>query len=95
MLGIIASWVWVVGTILQFGQAIKPCDIPKLWSTAGMTVASIGPLLLVRQSRIALTTGIHRSASRLYSLVTSQQRLPGNVHKWMLVAVVSQSTLNM
>ncbi|KLT41922.1 hypothetical protein CC85DRAFT_286011 [Cutaneotrichosporon oleaginosum] len=47
MWGIAGSWIWVLNSVLRYGQPITPDDKPKLWSLAGMTAASIGPLLMV------------------------------------------------
>lgn len=64
MWGILGSWIWVVGTIVQFNHGIKPSDTPQLWSVGGMAGASLGPLLLVGAGQIALMAGVHRVAAR-------------------------------
>ncbi|BEI83482.1 hypothetical protein CcaverHIS002_0400860 [Cutaneotrichosporon cavernicola] len=45
--GLLASWFWVVGTIVRIGHDLTETDKAKLKSVAGLTAASLGPVLLV------------------------------------------------
>ncbi|BEJ14405.1 hypothetical protein CspHIS471_0401720 [Cutaneotrichosporon sp. HIS471] len=58
MSGLLASWFWVVGTIIRIGHDLTESDKAKLKSVGGLTAASLGPVLL---GYIVLRRGVSRA----------------------------------